>query len=244
TNFSYRKKEELYAINTPLPSGEALIFDDNLLALNLELRWVPGQKYQTFPTYKVRLNGKAPSINAALTKAIGIDNRYVDFTRLKISIVDNYLPMKIFGYMKYRIEGGTFLQEKKSNFIDQFHFRSNQSIAIFASPYLENFKLIDGYTLSNKSYGAIWVEHHFDGFVFDKIPLINRLGITGIINYSAIVNKDITYMEPGFGIEGIRVGAIDIMRLDYFVGIKNGEISGKGFKIGLSAFIENILGGK
>lgn len=244
SNFSYRKKEQFYQINSPLVSGEPLIFNDNIFALNLDLRWVPGQKYQTFPNYKIRLNGKAPSINLAITKTIAIDNNHTDFLRVKMSIVDNYFPMKIFGYMKYRIEGGTFIQDDRSAFVDQFHFRSNNSLAIFASPYLENFKLIDGYLLSNKEYGALWLEHHFDGYVFDKIPILNKLGITGIINYSALINKEITYMEPGFGIEGIRIGAIDIMRLDYFVGIKNGEVSAKGFKIGLSAFIENIFGGR
>ncbi|MBK7009481.1 MAG: hypothetical protein IPH36_13070 [Saprospiraceae bacterium] len=83
-----------------------------------------------------------------------------------------------------------------------------------------------------------------DGFINDKIPLLNKLGITGIYSCSALIKDGFRYLEPGLGIEGIKIGAIDIMRVDVFWSFVNGSYQETGLRLGFSTFFENIFGGE
>lgn len=244
TEFSWFNKDLRYTPNQPFNNnGETYVFNDKILKQSISLQWSPDQKYQTFPTYKNRIKSEWPTLYLYFDKAYGINDDFVDFAKFKINIIDNYVSTKRFGYLKYRLEAGKFLSNKKTNAIDYFHFRGNNLISGFRSPYLNTFKLQNEYNFSTtKDYAAIWIEQYFDGFFNDKIPILNKLGITGIWSISALREKGFTYLEPGIGIEGIKIGAIDIMRVDYFWGIANGVVQDKGIILGFSAFLENLFG--
>ncbi len=244
TEFSWFSKDKLYAANQPFSnSGELYVFDDKMLKQSITLQWSPDQKYQTFPTYKNRIRSEWPTVYLFLDRSFGLTKDFVDYTKLRINVIDNYVSTKRFGYLKYRLEAGKFLTNEETSAVDYFHFRGNNLIGGFRSPYLNTFKLQNGYNFSTTNdYAAVWVEQYFDGFFNDKIPILNKLGITGIWSVSMLKQKDLTYIEPGIGIEGIKLGAIDIMRVDYFWGIANGVIQDKGIRLGFSTFFESIFG--
>ena len=84
-------------------------------------------------------------------------------------------------------------------------------------------------------------EQHFDGFLFDKVPLLNKMGITGILSLSGIYRQGFNYIEPGIGVEGIKIGAIDVMRIDYFWSFQNGFYKDRGLRFGFSTFFETYF---
>ena len=127
------------------------------LKQNITLSWSPGQKYQSYPTYRVRIKSKWPSIYLNYTQAIPLTDSYMDYSKIKLTVIDNFVPTKILGYLMYRLEAGSFLNQNKVHLIDQFHFRGNHLIGGFKSPYLQTFKLQEGYEFSSPAnYVAGW----------------------------------------------------------------------------------------
>ncbi|MBK8698922.1 MAG: carboxypeptidase-like regulatory domain-containing protein [Saprospiraceae bacterium] len=244
TNFSWFRKSWSYAPNNPqnLPDSD-FNFSDRIFKHSITLKWTAGQKYQTYPGYKVRMSGGWPTLYLTYEKAIALKSGDADFTRLKFTLIDNHIALRIFGYLLYSVEGGTFLGKPKLQFADYFHFKGNDLVGGFRSPYLQTFKLQTEYAFSSQNaYVAGWMEHHFDGFIFDKIPLVNKLGITGIVSCAGLIRSDLKYIEPGIGIEGIKIGVIDVMRIDYFWSFANGTYKDQGIRLGFSTFFENIFG--
>jgi hypothetical protein len=243
TNFSWWRKDREYQFNNPSNEASNIFsINDYQLKYSLQLRWAPGQKYQSYPTYKSRIPSDYPTVYLQIENALPVNNTYSDYLKMKFILVDNYVGAKIFGHTRYRIEAGKFLINNKSTIIDAFHFRGNNLISGFKSPYMQTFKLQDGYEFSSeKDFVAFWYEHHFDGYIFDKIPLLKKSGLTEIVNFSTLIRDDIQYFEPGVGIEGFKLGAIDLMRIDYFWSFQNGDYKEQGFRIGFSTFFENIL---
>ncbi len=244
TNYSFFRKDRVYENNSQFnSSNQSYKFNDKILKQSFSFQWSPDQKYQTYPTYKNRIKSDWPTLYAYFDIAYGLSSQYVNYTKLKINIIDNYVSTKSFGYMKYRIEAGKFFTKGNTNVIDYFHFKGNNLLGGFRSPYLNTFKLQRDYDFSTTNeYAAVWLEQYFDGFMNDHIPILNKLGITGIWSLSALQQKNLTYIEPGIGIEGIKLGAFDIARVDYFWGIANGTLKDKGVRIGFSLFIESLFG--
>lgn len=85
-----------------------------------------------------------------------------------------------------------------------------------------NYSLLQEFEFVSDQYVSLWVEHHFDGFFLNKIPLVNKLKLREIIFARSLLgsfsqkNADvltvpsqltspepIPYVEAGFGIENI-----------------------------------------
>ncbi len=106
-----------------------------------------------------------------MDKVLGSD---VDFDKWTFSIWDD-MNFKLRGAMKYRFSIGGFINDRKVSIQDYQHFNGNQ--LIFASRYLNSFQLAPYYENSTTEsfYAVGHLEHHFNGFLTNKIPLFKRL---------------------------------------------------------------------
>lgn len=243
---SWYRKDRFYEPNNPFNvADEEFVFSDQIFKQSITFKWTPAQKYQRFPNYKVRLTGGFPTVYLGYEKATPLSDNYASYSKLKLSLLDPYVSANILGYFSYRFEAATFLDKDRIGLPDYFHFRGNGLVGGYSSPYLQTFKLQNGYEFSStNAYMAGWFEHHFDGFINDKIPVLNKLGITGVFSCSALVKENFSYIEPGIGVEGFKLGAIDLFRMDMFWGFQNGQYKENGFRVGFSTFFENIFGGE
>jgi hypothetical protein len=85
-----------------------------------------------------------------------------------------------------------------------------------------NYGLLNEFEFVTDQYLSLWVEHHFDGFFFNKIPLVNKLRLREVIFAKSLIGtfdqrnagvlslpvgigspSRIPYTEAGFGIENI-----------------------------------------
>jgi hypothetical protein len=85
-----------------------------------------------------------------------------------------------------------------------------------------NYNLLREFEFISDQYAQLWVEHHFNGFLFNKIPGFNKLKLREVIIFKSLIgsfskrNADVLvvpaelhapgpvpYIELGFGIENI-----------------------------------------
>ncbi|MFZ9719414.1 MAG: DUF5686 family protein, partial [Chitinophagaceae bacterium] len=101
------------------------------------------------------------------------------------------------------------------------------------------FQLPQYYQLSNTSslYGAIFSEYHLNGFLTNKIPLLNKLNWHLVIGYSSLWFQQTNYMEWHAGFENI----FRVLRVGMVQGYLNGKYTGSELRISLPINISNSV---
>ncbi|MBC7695281.1 MAG: carboxypeptidase-like regulatory domain-containing protein [Burkholderiales bacterium] len=224
-------KNKLFTSNDPMhPTSDDSSFTVNnsfVVEIGVSIRFK--QKYYTRPHEKIIVGSKYPILNLYYTKAIPGLNTKADYDLAKISIDDNF-KLGLVGTFAYRLKGGYFLSNRYVEFMDYKHFDGNQTL-LANNDYLNSFKLLPYYTYSTKNwYAEGHAEHHFNGFIFNKIPLLKKTRIQEVVGGHILFNDKLDqYYEINFGIEHI----FQIVRIDYILGYGPSGRFNQGFVIGL-----------
>jgi len=131
SDYSFFNRTRTYERNNPIKSFEVDDFFDPYTATTaqISLRWRPLQKYASYPKYRLREPSHLPDFYFHYRKAIaGLGD--ADYDRIWAVIQDNRVSMKAYGYSKFRISGGLFLNKKNTNFVDYNHFYTNEDIVV------------------------------------------------------------------------------------------------------------------
>lgn len=225
-------KNKLFTSNDPLHKNtEDSVFKKNnvlLLDLNFNIRFK--QRYYNVAGDRFYAENKYPRISILYRKAIPINLSSADFDMIALNVHDN-VDLGLFGEFKYNFKGGYYLRLNKIYYMDYKHFSGNQTL-IANTDYLNSFKLLPYYGLSTKNwYAEFHTEHHFNGFIFNKIPLVKKLFIQEVVGFKALVNDKVDhYFEVNFAIKNI----FKVVRLDYVISFKENNKLGNGFLIGFS----------
>ena len=226
-------KNRVYSPNFPAEIMSENFLRHQALITSVGVTWRPGSKYVEFPDRKISLGSKYPTLSLTFTKGLqGVLGSDIDYAKWRFGIRDN-INLKLLGAVRYNIVTGGFLQRDSVAVPDYTHFSGNQ--IVMASPYLSSFQLLPYYLYSNKAphYVRLHVEHHYNGFLTNKIPLFRRLNwnmITGLNSF--YVNSKNNYIEPFVGLENI----LRIVRVDLYWGIGYGRNATTGFRIGVTGF--------
>jgi Family of unknown function (DUF5686) len=107
---------------------------------------------------------------------------------------------------------GGFINNNAAYLPDATHFLGNQTLT--AAPYVRSFQLAPYYYNSNfnQFYTSVNLEHHFNGFLTNKIPFIRKMNLDLIAgNNSFYVNKDKYYTEVFIAVGNI----LKFLRVDF-----------------------------
>jgi hypothetical protein len=190
---------------------ETAFADHNALLLDILLRIRFKQKYITRPDRKFIVGSNIPRLNVHYKKGLPILNSIVDFDLLEAKVIHD-IDLKLLGDVTISAVYGGFIRNETMFFPDFKHFNGNR--VAFSNFQHGSFQLLDYYRYStNKSYFASHYEHHFNGFITNKIPLIKKLKLQAVatVNYLNTSTLD-QYIEFGIGFEHI----FKIGRIDYF----------------------------
>ena len=224
---------KLFTSNDPLNinTDDSLFTLNNSLVVDVIFRIRFKQKYYTVPHRKIISGSKYPRVNIGYRKAIPGLNTKADYDLASIQMDDN-VHLGLFGTFSYRAMAGYFLNNKTMYFMDYKHFNGNQTILANQS-YLSSFKLLPFYTYSTKNwYAEAHAEHHFNGFIFNKIPLLKKARIQEVVGGHFLINDKMDqYYEINFGIEKI----LQILRFDYVLSYGPYGKFNQGFLIGIDA---------
>jgi len=142
----------------------------------------------------------------------------LNYEKWKITVRDN-LNLKLAGRFSYRLQTGGFLNRKSVQIQDMKHFPGNR--LFMSTDYLSIFQLTPYYLFSNKEsiYGTAFAEHHFNGFLTNKIPGFKKLNWNLVTGASVLWLPKQTYAEWHVGFENI----FRFLRVDLVSGYQQGK---------------------
>ncbi|HEU4607823.1 MAG TPA: DUF5686 family protein, partial [Chitinophagaceae bacterium] len=236
TEFSFFNKEEALLPNHPYELAGISFNRHKALVASLSLAYQPGQRYIQYPTRKMAIGSKYPTFELHYSKGIhDVLGSGVDFDKWKLSVYDN-MNLKIGGELRYRISAGGFLNDSQAGLPDFQHFNGNQTFYNFK--FLNSFQLAPYYRYSNteKLYGLLHLEHHLNGLLTNKIPLLNQLKWNMVLGANTFyVNRDNYYVEAFAGLENI----LKLFRVDFVTAYQ----AQPGYSFGVRVGLGGIIGG-
>ncbi len=196
--------------------------------LTLSVSYRPGTQFITRPDGKFNLGTKYPTFTGQIRQGLGILGTNVRYTLLQGSVRQT-IQLGLLGTSSYEaVIGGFVGSESNLTFLDFRHFSGNRTI--FAGNFSQ-FQLLDYFQFSTRhSYFEGHFNHHFNGFVFNKIPLLKDLKWQEVVSLNYLqTSQSGPYLELGAGIEHV----FKIGRIDFFTALRSGEHMRSGVRIGI-----------
>ncbi|MEP6926816.1 MAG: DUF5686 and carboxypeptidase regulatory-like domain-containing protein [Ginsengibacter sp.] len=238
TDFILNKKyRDRFTPNYPeiLPSQ---FLPHQAVILHASLSIKPGQKYIEFPHSKIAIGSKYPTLTLDYTKGFkNIFGSDVDFDKWSFTVADN-VNLKLAGSVKYALMLGGFLNTKSLFIQDYRHFYGN--ISHIAKEYVRTFQLAPYYGFSNASsfFAELHFEHHFNGLLTNKIPILKKLNWNFVDGTNALyINSHTKYAEVFAGLENI----FKLFRVDVVGGFQNGRKPIYTYRIGFDGLLGSAI---
>lgn len=191
TDFSILDFDQAYSSNMPLDLPVSEFDPDEQIINRIELSWRPGMRYWVFPDRRVPIGSRFPLFTVAYERAIPISEKGADWERWQFSVQRRGIRLGNWGYSDAIIRGGMFTREKRVGWPDRFHFNGNEVLWVSGAKYLNGFLMLPYFENSDTdAYGTIHFEHHFNGLLMDRVPLINKLGWKTVVGYSRLQQEN------------------------------------------------------
>lgn len=236
TAFSLFRKERSLLPNHPEELRTVSFRRHAAVVAGFTASFQPGQRYIQFPGYKMPVGSKYPTLELQYNKGIPkLFNSTADFDKWAFSVYDE-TNLQLLGTFKYRVGLGGFFNRRQVDIPDFTHF--NGGLTFQNLNYLNSFQLAPYYRYSNteKAYGLLHAEHHFNGLLTNKLPLFNRLKWNLVAGTNTFyVNRGTYYAELFAGVENI----LKVFRVDFIVAKQARPGNQFGVRMGLGG----VLGG-
>lgn len=191
--------------------------------INLNTKFAYNEKFLLGEFERISLGSDYPVINFNATFGVkdflGGDYSY---TKLHLNVKDK-ININPLGYLRYIIDAGK-IYGKLPYPVLKLH-EGNETYAL--DQYA--FNMMNYYEFVSDTYASINLEHHFNGFFLNKVPLFSKLKLREVASFKALFgtlssqNKNIMefpdglnyltepYYETSIGVENI----LKLFRLDY-----------------------------
>ncbi|RLJ64264.1 carboxypeptidase-like protein [Lacinutrix venerupis] len=219
-----------YTSNNPLNETDYItqpFNTHNIAKLNINTTINFAQDYLSYPDGKYNIpNRKYPTLYLAYEKGFAATNSNYNFDQFKARLRQR-IDLGNKGEFEYDAQGGIFSNANNIAFMDYKHFNGNQTNVKLDGSYLTSFKNLPYYTLStNNNYAEIHVEQRFNGYILNKIPLLNKLNFNLILGAKAAFTQDNKpYSEYSIGVDNIGFGKYRFLRVDYVRSYQSGFLN-------------------
>jgi Family of unknown function (DUF5686)/CarboxypepD_reg-like domain len=227
TDYSYFKRQDIFLSNNPINEfdfANAGFDKHNLIKFSTEFKINFGNKYMSRPDEKINIrNRKLPILFIGAEKTFASSNKSYDFFHASTRISYD-LGLSNKGKIGMNFKAGKFFNAKNISFIDYKHFNGNQTHVGTSPRYLNVFNFLPYYSNStNDSYLEFHSEYDDNGFVMNKLPLLDKLKSNLILGFHSLaVPYRTPYSEVTIGLDNLGFGKFKLFRLDYIRSFQNG----------------------
>lgn len=183
-------------------NNKSLNFNDfNKFSLEIDIKYTPFQKYATEPYKKVNLGSKYPTFALKYKRGMpGVIESISNYEFIEFRAWDN-ISFGSMGDSKWKLYTGQFLRSSSLLFTENKFFR--QSDVFFFSDPMRSFQLLDTAINTMNVYVQAHYLHRFNGFFFNKIPLVKHLKLMEVCGagYLWIQNTGFQHYEIYGGLE-------------------------------------------
>ena len=151
----------------------------NISEVNLNLRYAPNESFYQGKLYRFPFPGKYPVIQlniAGGTKEINNDYEYL---RLQLNVSRRFY-LSILGYTDIAMEAGKIYGKVPYSLL--FMHRANQNYSYQKNSY----NLMNFLEFVSDQYVSLNIDHSFNGFIFNKIPLLKKLKLREVVTLKAL----------------------------------------------------------
>ena len=198
------------------------------LTTELTAYYLPGQRYITRPNGKVNLGSKYPTFSLTWRQGIGgVLGSDVRYTLLEAGLRQS-VSLGLLGTSSYQVAAGVFPGQPRLAFMDFRHFSGNRT---YLTEDFTKFQLLDYYRFSTADkFLEAHYNHHFNGFLLNKIPLLRRLHWQEVASLNYLTTPTANhYLELGVGVEHI----FKVLRADFYTSFQSGQRAGTGVRVGI-----------
>lgn len=229
TDYSWnRKSTKSYSPNFPVEIINHNFTRHQASIISAGITVQPGARYIEFPDRTINIGSRWPVFSLQYTKGIrGLLGSDVNYDKWRLNIRDD-INLKLAGRFSYRIQAGGFLSDRFVQVQDYIHLPGNRLFR--STDFLSRFQLPQYYRFSHTApfYSAVFSEHHFNGFLTNKIPGLKQLNWHFVAGISGVWYQNTNYMEWHAGLENI----FRLFRFDLVRGYLNGRAVPLEFRIG------------
>jgi hypothetical protein len=216
-------------------NGEPNVINDlQTTELSMELRYAPHEKFYQGKLYRIPIPDKYPIFTLRYQEGIkGLFKGQYNYQQVTGHVTKRFYLSQL-GYTDVNAEGGYIFNKLPYPLLDIHH--ANQSYSL----QLDSYNMMNYLEFVSDHYASVNVDHHFNGFIFNKVPLLQKLKLREVVSFKSLwggvrsennpandpsqlqfpvagSGKPITYtlnngpyMEAGAGIENI----FKVLRLD------------------------------
>ena len=227
TDQSITKTDDVYTSNNPILPDDfstPAFEKHNLMKANVVAVIKFGQHYWTRPDGKFNIgNDSYPTVSLGYEKTFSATDKKYEYSLLKFRI-QQLAALGNKGNTKINISGGQFINGENIAFVDYKHFNGNQTHIGSADSYTNQFNNLPYYSAStNTKYFETHIEHNDQGFIMNKIPLLNKLQSQLVLGFHNLAIPDRKpYQEYSIGLDNLGFGKAKLFRLDYVRSYQNG----------------------
>lgn len=170
--FVYTKLNNGLPYNIPdITTGEA----------SIELRYAPHEQFYQGKLYRIPIINKYPIYRLRFIAGIkGLFGGEYNYQSLNLNIAKRFY-LSQFGYTDVSVEGGVLFGKVPFPLLN-IH-RANQTYTY----QLNSYNLMNFLEFVSDHYAALNVDHYFNGFIFNKIPLLKKLKWREVITGKLLV---------------------------------------------------------
>ncbi len=160
--------------------------------VSLQLRYAPNEKFYQGKIYRVPIADRYPVFNLRYTAGLkGVLGGEYNYHNL-LGSIDKRFYLSQLGYSDVTVEGSYIAGKVPFPLLD-IH-RANQTYAY----QLNSYNLMNFLEFVSDHYVSINIDHNFNGFFFNKVPLLKRLKLREVVSFKALYGGLRNENNPNF----------------------------------------------
>ncbi len=196
--------------------GEDVILENSLISTEIQVgtRFAYNEKYVEGKFNRVSIGTRYPVLEVTYGYGVpGLLGGEFEYHKLDFRI-KHWFPVFSIGWSKYVFETGKIWGKLPYPLL-KLH-EGNESFIFFEDAY----NLMDYYEFISDRYASLYYTHHFDGWIWNKIPWVRKLKWRTVVHGRAVIG-DLTDANKNFSEFPEISGSLDRPYYEAGVGIEN-----------------------
>ncbi|AMR32609.1 hypothetical protein A0256_14845 [Mucilaginibacter sp. PAMC 26640] len=148
--------------------------------LSAQLRWAPHEKFYQGKLYRTPIPDKYPVFTLNYAQGVkGLAGGDYNYQNVTANITKRFYLSQL-GFTDVSTEGGYLFGQVPFPLLDIHH--ANQTYAF----QLYSYNLMNFQEFVSDHYASIAIDHNFNGFLFNRVPLLRKLKLREVIDFKAL----------------------------------------------------------